>query len=90
VAKAQKAERLAWGPAYTDLGYVFTAEDGQALHADHVANRLARLLKAAGVPSIRFHDVRHTHASLMLARGTPVSRRVQAHWPRLDLVEGSR
>ena len=24
-AKAQKAERLAWGPAYTDSGYVFTA-----------------------------------------------------------------
>jgi len=78
-AKAQKAVRLAWGPAYTDSGYVFTAEDGQALHADHVANRFARLVKAAGVPSIRFHDVRHTHASLLLARGTPVldvSRRI--------------
>ena len=58
---------------------MFTAEDGKALHANHVANRSARLMKAAGVPSIRFHDVRHTHASLLLARGTPVldvSRRI--------------
>ena len=78
-AKAQKAERLAWGPAYTDSGYVFSAEDGRAVHADHVANRFARLVKAAGVPPIRFHDLRHTHASLLLARGTPVldvSRRI--------------
>ncbi|HKX69876.1 MAG TPA: tyrosine-type recombinase/integrase [Acidimicrobiales bacterium] len=78
-AKAQKAERLAWGPAYTDSGYVFTAEDGRPLHADSVANRFARLVRAADVPPIRFHDVRHTHASLLLAQGTPVldvSRRI--------------
>ena len=78
-ANAQKAERLAWGPGYTDSGYVFTAEDGRPVHADHVAQRFSRLVKAAGVPVIRFHDVRHTHASLLLARGTPVldvSRRI--------------
>jgi integrase len=78
-AKAQKAERLAWGPAYTDSGYVFTAENGRPLHADHAANRFARLVHAAGVTTIRFHDLRHTHASLLLARGTPVldvSRRI--------------
>jgi hypothetical protein len=50
-AKAQSPERLAWGAAYTDSGYVFTAEDGRPLHADHAANRFARLVKAAGVRS---------------------------------------
>jgi integrase len=67
------AERLAWGPAHTDFGYVCTAEDGQAVHADHVAKRFARLVERAGVPPIRFHDVRLTHASLFLARGRPAS-----------------
>jgi len=36
-------------------------------------------VKAAGVPAIRFHDLRHTHASLLLAAGVPVldvSRRI--------------
>jgi integrase len=78
-AKAQKAERLAWGPAYADSGYLFTAADGRPVHADHVAQRFSRLVKAAGVPVFRFHDVRHTHASLLLAHGTPVldvSRRI--------------
>jgi integrase len=44
-----------------------------------VANRFARIVQAAGIPSIRFHDLRHTHASLLLAHGTPVldvSRRI--------------
>lgn len=31
-----------------------------------------RLAKRAGVPRIRFHDLRHTHATLMLAAGTHV------------------
>jgi integrase len=71
-AKAQKAERLAWGPAYTDSGYLFTAEDGTPVHAEHVANMFARLVRDAGLPRIRFHDLRHTHASLWLAEGRPV------------------
>jgi integrase len=63
-AKAQKAERLA--PPWTDSGYVFTAEDGRLVYADHVANRYGRLVAGAGVPAIRFHDLRHTHATLAL------------------------
>jgi integrase len=68
----QNEERLAWGAAYQPSGLVFTKEDGSGLHADHVQQRFGRLVKAAGVPTIRFHDLRHTHASLLLAAGTPV------------------
>jgi integrase len=70
--KAQAAERAAWGEAYTDTGYVFTDDSGQPLHADHVANRFDRLVRAADVPTIRFHDLRHTHATLLLKAGVPV------------------
>ena len=31
-----------------------------------------RLVKAAGVPAIRFHDLRHTHATLLLKEGIQV------------------
>jgi integrase len=31
-----------------------------------------RIIKAAGVPKIRFHDMRHTHATLLLAAGENV------------------
>lgn len=68
----QNEERLAWGAAYQPSGLVFTKEDGSGLHADHVQQRFGRLIAQAGMPTIRYHDLRHTHASLLLAAGTPV------------------
>jgi integrase len=73
----QIADRVHWGPAWQgsdnpEDGYVFTRENGDPVHADHVQQRFERLVKAASVPVIRFHDLRHTHASLLLAAGTPV------------------
>ena len=70
--KAQAAEARAWGIAYVDSGYVFTAENGEPVHADHVANRYDRLVAAAPVPALHFHGLRHTHATLLLKAGVPV------------------
>jgi integrase len=68
----QKAERLAWGAGYQPGGAVFTAPDGPALHADRVADRfIALVAQRDDLPRIRFHDLRHTHASLLLAAGVP-------------------
>lgn len=71
--RTQKAERMAWGPAWGggdrpgERGHVFSAADGQPLHGDHVQGRFDRLVdETAGVPRIRFHDLRHTHATLLL------------------------
>jgi integrase len=71
-ADDQADERSAWGIAYTDSGATFTAEDGQPFHADRVAQAFDRFVEAAPVPTLRFHDLRHTHASLLLAQGVPV------------------
>jgi integrase len=67
----QSADRLAWGEAWTDSGQVFTREDGTALHPQTLTWHLRRLTKLAGVPAIRVHDLRHTHATLGLAAGVP-------------------
>jgi integrase len=66
---AQVAERLAWGPSWTDSGLVFTREDGSLIHPHRLSTWFGRLVKAAGLPRIRFHGLRHTHASLGLAAG---------------------
>jgi len=70
--RRQREERMAWGEAWTDTGYVFTREDGTLIHPDQVSSRLEMLIRRAGVPRIRVHDLRHTHATLGLAAGVPL------------------
>lgn len=70
--RQQDSERQEWGVAYEDSGAVFTNENGTKVHADRVAQACERWLGSAPVPTIRFHDLRHTHASLLLAQGVPV------------------
>ena len=65
----QAQERLLMGEAYQDNNLVFCKPDGTYLDPREVTKRFQRLLKAAGLPRVRLHDLRHTHASLLLARG---------------------
>jgi integrase len=69
---AQAAERLAWGPSWVDSGLVFTREDGTPIHPEWLSDAFEWRVRAAGLPRLRFHDLRHTHASLGLAAGVPV------------------
>jgi integrase len=48
---------------------VFTTLDGQPVHPGAFSARFDALVKGAGVPRIRFHDLRHTHATLLLGEG---------------------
>jgi integrase len=65
----QNAERLRLGAAWQDRGFVFTNASGGPLHVNSLMDRFARLVACAGVPRIRFHDLRHTCATLLLAEG---------------------
>lgn len=65
----QAKEKLAMGEAYQDNNLVFCKEDGTFLDPREVTKRFQKLLLAAGLPKVRLHDLRHTHASLLLARG---------------------
>ncbi|WP_067924771.1 site-specific integrase [Alicyclobacillus shizuokensis] len=65
----QAGERLLYGPAYQDNGFVLARMDGRPLYPRTLDNAWYRTLEAADVPKIRFHDLRHTHASLLLAQG---------------------
>jgi integrase len=51
---------------------VFTNEIGDPIRPDSVGQAFGRLVKAAGVPPIRLHDLRHTHASQLLMAGINV------------------
>ncbi len=65
----QLERRLALGPVWQDHGFVFTNAIGGPLHVNSLVARFGKLVAAAGVPRIRFHDLRHTSATLLLAQG---------------------
>jgi integrase len=69
--RARQAEmRLKAGPLYQDSGLVFTSEIGTPLEPSNIDRRSFKpLLEKAGLPNIRFHDLRHTCATLLLSRG---------------------
>ena len=70
---AQDAERAAWGDAYVDHGLVFAREDGNPLAPESVTKAFGELVRSAGLRPVRVHDLRHGHASVMLAAGVPLA-----------------
>jgi integrase len=70
--RRQLEERMAAGPAWVDTGLVFTHPDGTMFHPGRITKTFRLLLERAGLPPIRLHDMRHSHASLLLGNGVPV------------------
>jgi integrase len=68
--EVQLQERARQGEKWQDGDFVFTSRNGQPIYATNVVNRwFPKLLRAAGLPRIRFHDLRHTAATLLLGQG---------------------
>jgi integrase len=65
----QLERRMALGPAWEDHGFVFTGRTGAPLHVNSMTVHFKKLITDAQVPAIRFHDLRHTCATLLLAEG---------------------
>ena len=51
---------------------VFTTELGRPLSGPSVTHRFQKVLARVGIPKRRFHDLRHSCASFMLAQGVPL------------------
>ena len=62
--KILDSERQALGDAYHDQGLLFCWPDGRPPHPDTITARFKRLVREAGLPMIRLHDVRHSYATL--------------------------
>jgi integrase len=65
----QETYRRLFGKDYIENGYVFTWQDGNMIRPDYVSRKLRQIIKRAGLPPLRFHDLRHTTASILLSKG---------------------
>lgn len=68
VLKAQRAK--------THDEYVFPSPTGGPISPDSVLHMLHRVLERAGLPKVRFHDLRHTFATLALQNGVDIIKTV--------------
>lgn len=68
--RLQKEARMAHRLAWEENDFVFANEIGRPIEATNLVSRSFQpLLRRAGLPRIRFHDLRHTAATLLLGGG---------------------
>lgn len=68
-AARQRKDRMAASGSWEESGPVFTSPIGTPIDARNVTREFRAMLAAARVPIVRFHDLRHTAATLLLAQG---------------------
>lgn len=61
VKNRQEEDKKLLGNGYTDSGYICVQRDGTPINPDFVTHHFQRMLKKAGLPVIRFHDLRHPY-----------------------------
>ncbi|GIN38426.1 site-specific integrase [Heyndrickxia oleronia] len=61
--------KLKLGSEYHDHKLIFCHEDGQIFRPTGLNRPFRRYIELSGVPKIKFHDIRHTHATLLLELG---------------------
>ncbi|MCZ7531759.1 MAG: site-specific integrase [Acidimicrobiia bacterium] len=85
---AQGREKLALGGSYDDADRVFAGIDGSEVHPASAAKVFERRVARSGLPRIRFHDLRHTHAVHLIAAGVREGRLGAARSQLDDVHDG--
>jgi integrase len=69
---SQQEERIAAGEAWKEYDLIFSTRVGTPIQQRDLMRSYKILLQDAGLPPFRFHDLRHTAASILLNNGVPI------------------
>ena len=70
----QERNREICGNGYYESDYVFTWDDGHLFRPDAITVSFQRALKRHGLPEMRFHDLRHSTASICFDKGWDIEK----------------
>jgi len=76
------------GSAFEDQDLVIWTNTGTLQDPRNVVRVMKRIVKVSNVPNIRFHDIRHTHASVLISAGidiVKISKRLGHANPKITL-----
>lgn len=65
----QQMEKKRLKAAWIDNDRVITMPDGSPMHPDHFSATFKNIIKQSGLPDIHLHSLRHTYATLLIAKG---------------------
>lgn len=68
-AASQSEERMLAGSKWIETGLCFTSKFGTPLDGPNVTHQFQKLLEVSGLPKMRFHDLRHCAAVLLISQG---------------------
>ena len=68
-AESQSRERIWAGSKWVESGLCFTSRLGTPLDGPNVTHQFQKMLQVSGMPKMRFHDLRHSAATLLIAQG---------------------
>jgi integrase len=68
----QELQKAVAGQRWQENDLIFPSSIGRPMDASNLRIDFNRIIAEAGIPKVRFHDLRHTAASLMLNNGIPV------------------
>lgn len=72
VQRRQRENKLRYGNAYHDDGFICAQENGEVIKPQCLTTRFKKILARNGLPEIRLHDLRHSAATNLLAQGFPL------------------
>lgn len=67
--KEQEKNRLAFGNCYEENDYIFAKANGSQFYPSYPTHELSKVIKKNKLQHIRWHDLRHSTASLLIEKG---------------------
>lgn len=70
--RKQAENKLRLGSSYDINNYICAKEDGSSISPNLLSRQFAKMIETINLPKVRFHDLRHSHATFLLMSNVPV------------------